>query len=156
MESHNFIVAGNAMIKFIPSVLGDLTQIQEWINSDPWHKEQKNASWWLTGSEAYVCACVQDEIGPVVYLKVEEEETQFRLHCQFGPRSEVNRLRLLLAMTEGLPPLLMHLLSKGKDVVFNSSNPSLIKFMVSRGFQSVLEPVGEYKLCAARVDQNNY
>lgn len=147
------------MIKFIPSVKSDVDQIREWTTVDPWHQNQKQPEWWLTGSEAYVCACVQDEIGPVVYLKVEEGEESFRLHCQFGPRSEVNRLRLLVAMRDGLPPLLMHLLSKGKSVVFNSSNPSLIKFMVSRGFRPALYsnapiPVGEYILCVDLVEQN--
>lgn len=142
------------MIKFIPSVKEDVDQIREWAAADPWHQNQKQPEWWLTGSEAYVCACVQDEIGPVVYLKVEEEETQFRLHCQFGPRSEVNRLRLLTAMKDGLPPLLLHLLSKGKSVVFNSSNPSLVKFMLSRGFRAVSEPVGEYILCVDLVDKS--
>lgn len=122
------------MIKFIPSVKEDLDQIREWVAADPWHQNQKQPEWWLTGSEAYVCACVQDDKGPVVYIKVEEESEQFRLHCQFGPRNEVNRSRLLLAMRDGLPPLLTHLLSKGKSVVFNSSNPNLIKFMLSRGF----------------------
>jgi hypothetical protein len=141
------------MIKFIPSVKEDIDQIREWTEADPFHQNQKQPEWWLTGSEAYVCACVQDEVGPVVYIKVEEAE-QFRLHCQFAPRSEVSRRRLLSAMNEGLPPLLMHLLSKQKSIVFNSSNPSLIRFMVSKGFQYT-ESVGEYKLCAARVDRKN-
>jgi hypothetical protein len=140
------------MIKFIPTVEGDVDQIREWTAADPWHQNQKQPEWWLTGSEAYVCACVQDEKGPVVYLKVEEEETQFRLHCQFGPRSEVSRLRLLLAMRDGLPPLVMHLLSKGKDVVFNSSNPSLVRFMWSMGFKPTMPfKSGEYAICVAQV-----
>jgi hypothetical protein len=143
------------MIKFIPSVKEDIDQIREWTEADPWHQNQKQPDWWLTGSDAYVCACVQDEMGPVVYLKVEEETKQFRLHCQFGPRKEVSRLRLILAMNEGLPPLLMHLMSKGKSIIFNSSNSSLIRFMVSRGFRPVEESVGEYKLCVALADKKN-
>jgi hypothetical protein len=143
------------MIKFIPSVKEDIDQIREWTEADPFHQNQKQPDWWLTGSEAYVCACIQDETGPVVYIKVEEEAEQFRLHCQFAPRSEVSRRRLLLAMNEGLPPLLMHLLSKQKSVVFNSTNPSLVRFVVSKGFRPVEESVGEYKLCAARVDKKN-
>lgn len=144
------------MIKFIPSVKDDVVQIQEWTAVDPWHQNQKQPEWWLTGSDAYVCGCVQDEVGPVVYIKVEEEETQFRLHCQFGPRREVGRKRLLLAMKEGLPPLLLHLLSKGKDVVFNSSNPSLVRFMWSVGFKPVIPfKPGEYALCVAQVLKNN-
>jgi hypothetical protein len=141
------------MIKFIPTVKEDVDQIREWTNADPWHQIQE-PEWWLTGSEAYVCACVQDEVGPVVYLKVEEEAV-FRLHCQFGPRREVSRLRLIQAMEEGLPPLLLHLLGKGKNVVFNSHNPSLIKFMVSKGFRPSLQPVGEYIICVDQLPKNN-
>lgn len=145
------------MIKFIPSLESDVQQLQEWIDADEWHHDQQNPRWWLTGSEAYVCGCVQDEVGPVVYIKVEEEETQFRLHCQFGPRREVGRKRLILAMKEGLPPLLLHLLSKGKNVVFNSSNPSLVRFMWSVGFKPAMPfKPGEYALCVDQVAKKNY
>lgn len=134
------------MIKFIPSTQQDVDQIREWAIADPFHQNQKNADWWLTGSVGFFSCCVQDEIGPVVYLKVEEAE-QFILHCQFGPRSEVSCRRLLMAMNEGLPPILFYLLSKGKNIVFNSSNPSLVKFMVSRGFRPGTPGVtGEYIL----------
>jgi hypothetical protein len=141
------------MIKFIPTVKEDVNQIQEWTAADLWHQNQKQPEWWLTGSDAYVCACVQDEIGPVLYLKVEEEETAFRLHCQFGPRSEVNRKRLLVAMNEGLPPVLMYLLNKGKSVIFNSLNPSLVKFMQLKGFKpDTLGVSGDYVLkCEAEL-----
>lgn len=139
------------MIKFIPSVKEDIAQIKEWIDSDPWHVEQKNAFWWLTGSEGFFSCCIQDEIGPVVYVKVEEETDQFRLHCQFGPRSEVSRERLILVLNESLPAILLILFNAGKNVVFSSSNPSLIKFMLSKGFRPA-EIVGEYKICADPVD----
>jgi hypothetical protein len=144
------------MIKFIPSVKEDIDQIREWTEADPFHQNQKQPEWWLTGSEAYVCACVQDEIGPIVYLKVEEEDAVFRLHCQFAPRSEVSRRRLLSAMNEGLPPLLMYLLSKGKSIVFNSFNPSLVRFMWSMGFKPKMpfEP-GEYAVCVDQVAKKN-
>jgi hypothetical protein len=140
------------MLKFIPSVKEDVTQIRDWTADDPWHQNQKNPEWWLTGSEGFFSCCIQDEIGPVVYLKVEEEVEQFRLHCQFGPRSEVSRRRLLLALNESIPVVLMYLFNRGKNVVFNSSNPSLVKFMESKGFRPA-EPVGEYKICVDLVDK---
>jgi hypothetical protein len=145
------------MLKFIPSFKSDVDQIREWTLADPWHQNQKQPEWWLTGSEGFFSCCVQDDIGPVVYLKVEEEAEQFRLHCQFGPRSEVSRKRLLMAMNEGLPVILMYLLNRGKNIVFNSSNPSLVRFMWSVGFKPVMPfKPGEYAICVDQVDKKKF
>jgi hypothetical protein len=132
------------MIKFIPSTKEDVDQIREWAAADTWHQDQKQPEWWLTGS-GHIAFCAQDEIGPVVYVKVEKEGDWYRLHCQFGPREEVSRERLLGAMVVGLP-VLFGGLKNGKGVIFNSMNPSLIKFMVSLGFKSRVCPVGDYEL----------
>ncbi|SRR6266567_3074365 len=132
------------MIKFIPSTKEDMDQIREWAAADTWHQDQKQSEWWLTGS-GHIAFCAQDEIGPVVYVKVEKEEDWYRLHCQFGPREEVSRERLLEAMMIGLP-VLFGGLKDGKGVIFNSMNPSLIKFMVSLGFKPRACPVGDYEL----------
>ena len=121
----------------------DVDQIAEWTAADPWHKDQKTPEWWLTGT-GYLSFCVQDDVGPVVFVKVEEDGNRFRLHCQFGPRTAVDRVRLLKAMKYGLPTILLILIKQGKEVVFSSESPSLIKFMLSRGFQP--DPSGDYVL----------
>lgn len=141
------------MIKIIPTVETDIPQIREWIAKDPWHFNQKYPEWWLTGSEGFVAGCAQDEIGPVFYLKVEEEEQDFRLHVQFAPRTEVSRKRLITAMNELAPALFGLLLSKKSKIVFSSSNPSLVRFMWAMGFKPDLKP-GEYAICVDQVHKN--
>lgn len=133
------------MIKFIPSVVGDLDQLREWSAADSWHREQKQPEWWLTGT-GYIAFCAQDEFGPVVYVKVEKEEDWYRLHCQFGPREEVSRERLLEAMNTGLPVLFKLLKQNGgAGVVFESQSRSLIAFMSAQGFRP-REKAGDYEL----------
>lgn len=124
------------MIKLIATVKEDISQIQEWAEADPWHHNHNQPEWWITGSEGYVAGCVQDDKGPVFYLKVEEEDENFRLHVQFAPRTEVSRKRLVMAMREVSVALFVFLLSKGKGIIFNSENPSLVRFMSSMGFKS--------------------
>lgn len=133
------------MIKFIPTDKEDISQLREWIAKDPWHQNLNYPEWWLTG-EGHLAFCVQDDIGPTVYVKLEKEDGLFRLHCQFGPREEVNRKRLLESMSIGLP-VLFNLLRQdgGVGVVFESRNRSLVAFMAAHGFKPC-EKAGDYEL----------
>jgi len=134
------------MLKFIPSVEQDVDQIREWSAADTWHHDQQQPEWWLTGTDCHIAFCAQDDKGPVVYVKVEKEEDWYRLHCQFGPRSEVSRKRLLEAMNIGLP-VLFKLLKQdgGTGVVFESSSRSLVAFMAVHGFKP-REKAGDFEL----------
>lgn len=141
-------------MKLLPSVNEDIPQIQEWVNADSWHQNQKQPEWWLTGTDCFLAGCVQDDIGPVVYFKVEEESEAFRLHVQFAPRTEVSRRRLIIAIAEVGPALFGLLLSKKSKIVFSSSNPSLVRFMRSAGFKPDLKE-GEYALCVDQALKNS-
>lgn len=133
------------MVRLIPTVKEDIPQIREWSEVDQWHHNQNQPDWWITGSDGFVAGCAQDDKGPVFYLKVEEEEENFRLHVQFAPQTEVSRKRLIIAMREVSVALFGFLLSKGKGIIFNSENPSLVRFMWSMGFTPSSIP-GEYIL----------
>lgn len=132
------------MITFVPTMPSDIDRITEWTAADPWHTCQM-PEWWLTGT-GYLSFRVQDDVGPVAYIKVEEEDERFRLHCQFGPRAQVSRARLLGAMKYGLPTLISHLIKQKKEVIFSSESPSLINFMVSKGFEPSSDIPGDYVL----------
>lgn len=133
------------MLKFIPSVSTDVDQIRDWAAADPWHNQQKQPEWWLTGTDCHIAFCAQDDVGPVVYVKVEREGDWYRLHCQFGPREEVSRERLLETMNIGFPVLFKLLRQDGgAGVVFESQSRSLIAFLSVYGFKS--RGAGDYEL----------
>lgn len=121
-------------MKFTPTIIDDLPQISEWAAADPFHQNQNVPSWWLSGT-CWLAACFEDNKGPVVYIKVEEGD-YYRLHCQFAPSEIVSKRRLIVSMLKGLPILLEQIgETKAKGVVFQSTNPSLIKFLSSLNFQ---------------------
>jgi hypothetical protein len=129
------------MIDIIPSNQEDLPRLREWVAADPWHKHQKTPEWWLTGN-GYLSFCIRDEDGPIFYSRIDQDQEWFRLHCQFGPRSEVNRGRVVAGITAYLKVIPSYLESNGKRMRFDSENSSLIKFLESRGFHS--DPAGDF------------
>jgi hypothetical protein len=85
--------------------------------------------WWLTGNDCVVAACVEDEMGPVFYFRVDKENELARLHVQFAPEAEVSKKRLITALLESIPKLAEAMSKQGfKGIVYESISESLIKF----------------------------
>jgi len=130
------------MIKLSTSDERDIETIQRWAEQDidPAH-HSVDPYWWLTGVEGSLLAFrVDDEHGPVGYMRIDREGDLCRLHTQFAPREEVQKLRLVKAMLKCVPIVLDY--SKQQQasmVVFQSTSELLIDFMKRKfGF----EPAG--------------
>ncbi|VVB50957.1 Uncharacterised protein [uncultured archaeon] len=129
-----------AVISFSPSVFGDIPQIEEWTQHDPYHSHQNQPEWWLTENSSLLAFCLMDARGPLSYVRLDVEGEYIRLHTQFAPRSVVSRHRLVVGMLECMRRLIALYRADRcfKGIVFNSVSPSLIAFMQKHhGFKSV-------------------
>jgi hypothetical protein len=78
---------------------------------------------------------VDDELGPVFYVRLDEGEF-CRLSVQFAPHDIVPKRRLVVSMLEALPKAIQVAKDSGsKGMTFDSSSPTLIKFMDRIGFK---------------------
>jgi hypothetical protein len=129
------------MIKFTPAIVDDIAEIAEWINLDGDHQNKGiPANWWLTGNDCITAGCIEDQSGPVMYLRIDAEGDFVRGHIQFGPESRVSKKRTALVLLEGLPAVALEMKKKGfKGILFESTCPSLIAFMNKLKFNRVTD-----------------
>lgn len=138
------------MIKFSAATLDDRPQILEWTQDDPYHSERAQnigPDWWITGSDSLLAACVEDGGGPVFYFRLDDDGDLVRLHIQFAPLNQVSKGRVARSIIRALPLWANYaktLMKKG--IVFESINPSLIKFGESLGFKPSLETPHDFVL----------
>jgi hypothetical protein len=125
-------------MKFIPSTSGDIEQLSEWIQNDPYHKDSLDPLWWLTG-QGFLSFCIQDDKGPTMYARLDEEDGLMRLHCQFGPESEVSKKRVIQTFLWALPKLQIKAQENGMiGFIYKSTSPLLIQYMERQfGFQAI-------------------
>ncbi len=116
------------MIKLTASAAGDIPQIEEWVAADPYHKHQGQPEWWLTGN-GLLAFCLQDDKGPLTYVRLDEEGEYVRIHTQFAPESEVSKRRLIAGMIQCMDSLIVAYVGKRNGMIFNSVSPALIAFM---------------------------
>lgn len=122
-------------MEFTSSTEKDISQIREWIKSDIYHNEG-SAEWWLTGNNCLFAGCLRDDLGAIVYFRVDEEEDFARLHVQFAPEESVNKNRLIKAIIQGYIKVESLIRKKNlKGVIFYSVSPRLVKFMKHLGFK---------------------
>jgi len=121
---------------FTPTVITDLDQIRDWIAEDLDHQNRIPAEWWLTGQDCLAAFCVSDSKGPVAFFRLDKEDDLARIHIQFGPESEVGRLRTAKALLKVFPCITGLMETNGfKGIVFESTNSALIKFFDKLGFK---------------------
>ena len=121
------------MIKFVPSTIKDVEQIQQWTDADEYHRGQHNPAWWLTG-KGFLSFCLYDDKGPVCYVRMDEGE-YVKLSVQFAPIEIVSKMHLARAIFQAFPKLIEIAKSaRCKGIIFNSISPSLIHFMYKFGF----------------------
>ena len=128
------------MTELRPTVREDLPQIQEWIQADPYHKDDPN---WtpeslLTGN-GELAFCLTDDQGPLCFVRLNAEGERLRLSTQFGPEEEVSKKRLVAGLLSyGIPAIIELGKQRGfKGIVFESFSPSLIAFMEKQKFFAV-------------------
>jgi hypothetical protein len=121
---------------FTPSVITDLDQIREWIQSDEDHVNKMSADWWLTGQDCLAAFCVGDDTGPTMYIRLDAEGELARIHIQFGPESEVSKVRTAKSLLKIFPCITTLMANSGfKGIVFESKSVKLIKFFDRLGFK---------------------
>ncbi len=130
-------------MKFSISTEQDIRQLLEWTQADPYHFCQSLPEWWLTGN-GLLAFRLEDDEGPLTYVRLDEEGEYIRIHIQFAPENVVSKKRLIVGLIEGLQKLVTFYKEKYKGFVFNSVNSSLVAFMSKQGFK----PVGgdDYRL----------
>lgn len=122
-------------MKFSPTIIDDIPQIEKWIELDPDHQNRMSADWWLTGNDCLLAFCVEDEIGPVMYVRLDAEGNLARLHTQFGPPSDISKERVVNVLTSGFPVMAKEIASQGyKGIIFESVSRRLIRFMSKLNF----------------------
>jgi hypothetical protein len=129
------------MIKVKETTPQDVKQIREWIAADPFHAGDERWSQpelMMTGHGMLSC-CVQDDMGPVFYMKLQEDGDYVRVIVQFGPETAVSKRRVIKALVYMAIPIMKGFAegSEKRGVVFESYSPELIRFMDKQGFKPV-------------------
>ena len=123
-------------MKFTATTRDDIDQIREWINADPFHQIMA-PEWWLTG-EGTLSFCLQDDTGPICFLRFDDEDGLLRMNTQFGPEEEVSKKRLITAILNQFPPFIERIKAQHfKGIVFESTSENLINFMKKIGFKNL-------------------
>lgn len=129
------------MIRLTETTPQDIQQVKEWIAADPWHRDDPLNQFperMITGN-GLLSFCIQDDEGPVCYVKLTEDGGLVRCAIQFGPESEISRKRVSKALTEaGVPAMKIFAKEAGyTGLIFESVNPELIAFAKKFGFNAV-------------------
>jgi hypothetical protein len=122
---------------------GDLERISAWIAAEPSHVGIYKPHWWLTGTDCLFAGRIEDEQGPVFYLRVSNpmehdggESGLRRVFIQFGPPSEVSKKRIIQTFLRGFHHVCDLCQKRGANgLVFESTSPRLIQFCKKVGFQ---------------------
>jgi hypothetical protein len=136
------------MLDTVPTLRSDLAQIADWVRQDPFHCDDEtweNLEGMLTGN-GLLCFRLQDEIGPLVFVRLDIEGEFARITMQFGPENEVSKRRLVVGLIKlGIPMMVKVAKNKGfKGLVFKSVSETLIAFGKRQGF--VLDKDDDYVL----------
>lgn len=130
------------MVNFTNALEVDKSQITEWIAADPHHVNQYEADYWLTGNGGFLACCIDDEFGPVMYVRFDTEgQGMLRLRTQFAPVEQVSKERTAKAILEAIPGFIKGVQEPYgiKGIIFETENPALAQFM-SKNFG--FKPVG--------------
>ncbi len=128
------------MLELFSTERADFPQLQEWVAADSWHRE--NETWlktegMLTGN-GLLAFCIQDDKGPICYVRFDKDEDMLRIAVQFAPYSEVSKRRLIVGIANMLVPAIVNYgKEKGfRGAVYESTSPTLIAFMSKFGFKA--------------------
>ena len=138
------------MINFVNTIVDDEPQILEWMQADPYHSSKVDVmerGWWLTGANCQLAGAVDDESGPVLYYRFDEEGSLVRMHTQFGPPEQVSKQRVVQAISDAIAVVSVLFKEQGfKGIVFESTSGSLIRFMSKLGFKAKLDSNNDFVL----------
>jgi hypothetical protein len=127
------------MIRLTETTPQDVEQIAEWLAADPWHRDDpRNIPAYMTTGNGLLSYCVQDDEGPVFYVKLtDNEDGLVRCTVQFAPENVVSKRRtaVALASSAGIGTMAVFAKSFGySGLVYESISPTLIAFGKKMGF----------------------
>lgn len=127
------------MIRLTEVTSQDVEQIKEWTASDEWHAYLKpsSAESYVTGN-GLLSFCIQDDKGPVVFVRFDKDGDLLRVATQFAPVSVVSKRRLIAGIITALVPSIVSVGKENglKGAVYESVSPTLINFMSKFGFKA--------------------
>jgi hypothetical protein len=129
------------MYKFEPVVSEDLPTIADWASKDIDVEHSKiEPSWWLTAALGSLLSFrIVDDIGPVCFVRFEDETPLVRFHTQFASPEIVPKARLVPGMLAAFKVFFPHFQKEGfTGAVFMTTFPDLAAFMQRNGFSPVL------------------
>jgi hypothetical protein len=116
----------------------DLPEIIDWLNSDPFHKDDDNDPTFLMTWNCLkpplglgvIAFKVVDDIGTICFMRVDRDGELGRISTQFGPESEVSKRRVIVGLSKlGIPMCIEAAQEAGlRGVVYESTNPTLIAY----------------------------
>ena len=123
------------MISFRRTEPGDLLRITDWIAQDEPHADM-DASFFTADGPLVSCYTIEDETGPVIFVRQEGCGEYTRLHTQFPQ----DRKRVVKALEEAYPLVAEDAKQRGfKTLRFESGSIALIRFMLQHfGFRADL------------------
>lgn len=120
-------------MKYTPTSEKDLEQLDRWVELDPDHQKDIKGNFWLVPVDdnkkpvpGVVCLKVEDDIGAVFYIKL---ENAVRVYAQFPPETEVSSNRVSRALRHMFFFLGSGLKRTGyHEAFFDSISESLVSF----------------------------
>ena len=123
------------MISFRKTTPDDLVPIKFWISQDPDHKGMPE-EFWASAEPGVSCYVIEDQKGPVMFVRQEVEGQNTRLHVQFAPS---HRKRIVKALEQGYPLVAADAKRRGfKNILFESGSIALVRVMFAMGFRAEL------------------
>jgi hypothetical protein len=125
------------MIELKTTTEEDLDKIRAWIQADPFHRDDpKNQAEALLTGKGLLTFRVVDDIGDVMFIRLDAEGDMIRWSAQFGPEKEVSKYRVIKALLKAAIPAVLSLgkIKAYKGIVYESVNPELIDFMKIQKF----------------------
>jgi len=95
-----------------------------------------DAGFWTHTEGGVSCYAVEDELGPLIFVRQETSGEDTVLHLQFA---NCGRKKIFNALREGYPLVAEDARQRGfKRVRFTSQSPALIRTMLEMGFHAEL------------------
>jgi hypothetical protein len=128
------------MIQFLPSTDDDLAEIIQWQLADD-SKPDVPFGFWLTGSADNPLTCkVCDDLGTVLYLRMDREGSGLRMHTLFTPDSKEGRKRIATMLGDNFLAFAAQMKAFGESITFYSASQSLVNYMMLLGFRPADAP----------------
>jgi len=125
-------------ISFQPSTeTEDINRIRDWQSQDHSKSSGLPHRFWLTGSDDNPLTCkVCDDLGVVLYLRMDKEGSGLRMHTLFLSDSKEGRKRIAALLGNHFMNFAQQMAAYGDFIVFESKSPHLTNFMMLLGFRS--------------------